>query len=507
MEHLRTLIVEDRADDAELMVKELQRGGFEPHWRRVETEQQFLAALEEHRPEVVLCDHSLPGFGTKRAIELLRRSANPVPLIIVSGAIGEEAAVDAMRHGAADYVLKDRLTRVGEAVRNALARHHADERRMRAEAALRDAEARYRTLVEQTPAIVYTWGVSGDPPTFTELYVSPRVTEVLGLEPAEWLADGNLWTDRLHPEDRDRVLAETTQCIEAGTAIVMEYRMMSKDDRVVWIHDEAIVTGRDDAGKVTRYQGVMLDITPRKTAEDQQRRSEEQVRLLDRQRRRLLARIVTIQEEERRRIAADVHDDMIQELVAVSLRIDALHRRRPDLDRDEGYLAIEAGLRRAINRVRHLVFELHPQTLDIEGLVTTLRIHLRQLTEEDEGLEYELRNRLQREPSSRSRATLFRIAREAIANARRHGHAEHVSVSLDPSDDGFLVTVEDDGAGFDADREAEAGHLGLTSMRERAELAGGWFRIESRPGQGTTVWSWLPDDGPPLLDVSPPDDA
>ena len=100
MEHLRTLIVEDRADDAELMVKELQRGGFEPHWRRVETEQQFLAALEEHRPEVVLCDHSLPGFDTKRAIELLRRSANPVPLIIVSGAIGEEAAVDAMRHGA-----------------------------------------------------------------------------------------------------------------------------------------------------------------------------------------------------------------------------------------------------------------------------------------------------------------------------------------------------------------------------------------------------------------------
>ncbi|MGZ4130631.1 MAG: response regulator, partial [Actinomycetota bacterium] len=135
---LRTIIVEDREDDAELMVHELRRAGFEPEWRRVETVREFLAALEQDEPEVVLCDFSLPEINAIRAVQLLAETGRPVPLIIVSGTIGEESAVSAMHAGAVDYVLKDRLGRLGEAVRLALARRSDEERRILAEAALRE---------------------------------------------------------------------------------------------------------------------------------------------------------------------------------------------------------------------------------------------------------------------------------------------------------------------------------------------------------------------------------
>ncbi|MGZ4151801.1 MAG: PAS domain-containing protein [Actinomycetota bacterium] len=495
---LRTIIVEDREDDAELMVHELRRAGFEPEWRRVETVREFLAALEQDEPEVVLCDFSLPEINAIRAVQLLAETGRPVPLIIVSGTIGEESAVSAMHAGAVDYVLKDRLGRLGEAVRLALARRSDEERRILAEAALREAEAKYRTLIEQTPAIVYTWGIVGTPPRFTELYVSPSVTDVLGFEPEDWLADPLLWLDRLHPDDRERVIADTTACAEAGRPFEIEYRMFAKDGRVVWMHDRAAVTARDDEGKTTRYQGVMLDITARKSAEDEQRRSEEQIRELDRQRRDLLSRVVTIQDEERRRIAADVHDDLIQELVALGYRATTLAKRHPDIEEDESFRAIQRGVGKGISRLRHLVFELHPRTLDTSGIESTLRIHLDQLQEESETPEYVLHSRIVREPAPPTRATMYRIAREAIANARRHADAEHVGVSLAQGDDGYTITITDDGAGFDVEAPltSEAGHLGLSSMRERAELAGGWIGIDSAPGNGTTVTCGLPDLSP-----------
>ncbi len=126
-EPLNVLMVEDEPGDAELALWHLREAGLEPSWRRVETEEGYRAALAEP-PDVILCDHRLPQFGSERALELLGQLGLDVPFIIVSGALGEEEAVAAMRLGAADYLLKDRLTRLGSAVRRAV-----EDRRMRAE--------------------------------------------------------------------------------------------------------------------------------------------------------------------------------------------------------------------------------------------------------------------------------------------------------------------------------------------------------------------------------------
>ncbi|HWO41205.1 MAG TPA: ATP-binding protein [Candidatus Eisenbacteria bacterium] len=124
---LRVLIAEDRPADAELMIHELSRAGFEPMWARAETEQQYLSELERH-PEVILADHTLPAFNASRALELLRESGLDIPMIVVSGSISEEVAVELVKQGASDYILKDRMARLGPSVKRAL-----DEKNLRAE--------------------------------------------------------------------------------------------------------------------------------------------------------------------------------------------------------------------------------------------------------------------------------------------------------------------------------------------------------------------------------------
>ena len=135
MATLRLLIVEDDPNDAELVIRELRKSGFEPQFRRVDTRDAFMSGLDEDRPEVIIYDHNLPHFSSSEALQLTQQSGMSIPFIIVSHAIGDEEAVALMRGGAADYLLKDRMGRLGEAVRHAL-----EQRRLREEhAAARDA--------------------------------------------------------------------------------------------------------------------------------------------------------------------------------------------------------------------------------------------------------------------------------------------------------------------------------------------------------------------------------
>ncbi|HSM77311.1 MAG TPA: response regulator, partial [Bryobacteraceae bacterium] len=116
---LQLLIVEDNPADAELVLRELTRAGFAPQWSRVETEADYLAALKK-APDIILSDYSLPQFSGLRALELLQASGRDIPLILFSGTVGEDVAVEAMRLGAVDYLLKDRTVKLPSAVERAL---------------------------------------------------------------------------------------------------------------------------------------------------------------------------------------------------------------------------------------------------------------------------------------------------------------------------------------------------------------------------------------------------
>jgi signal transduction histidine kinase len=235
--------------------------------------------------------------------------------------------------------------------------------------------------------------------------------------------------------------------------------------------------------------GAVRDITDRKVAEKRLAQTQETA-----ERRRLMAHLVQAQEEERRKIAADIHDDSIQAMTAASLRLQQLRKHMTTEPQQELLARLDEAVRESITRLRRLMFDLRPPTLDRTGLGPALRELLERVRAETD-IEYTLDDRLATEPSSDVRIELYRICQEALANIRKHSKATHVKIELQRVEHGCHVRVVDDGAGFDVTmRSGQPGHLGLVAMRERATIAGGWWTIESKPSGGTVVDFWLPDD-------------
>ena len=210
---------------------------------------------------------------------------------------------------------------------------------------------------------------------------------------------------------------------------------------------------------------------------------------------RLLAELVAAEEETRRRIAADIHDDTAQAVAAAGLRMDALVAELNDPAAREAAAKARQSLAEANRRLRRLLFELRPPALDEAGLATALELFLADSFSHD-GFDWRVDNRLESEPNPEVRAILYRVALEALTNVRKHAQADTVDVLLERRGVGVAVRVRDDGAGFDLpppDAPAEPGHIGLVSMRERAEAAGGRFSLSSTPGSGTVVDFWMPE--------------
>ncbi len=212
------------------------------------------------------------------------------------------------------------------------------------------------------------------------------------------------------------------------------------------------------------------------------------------ERRKLVGQLIHAHEEERRRIVEDLHDDPVQAVVALRMRLETLAGRNshPELVRELNKLKDEAAA--AAEGLRRLLFEIQPVELDRTGVGVALRVCLEQAHAES-GLAYELDDRTTRRPTQTIRALLYRVGREALANVHKHAQATRVDVQLDDDGEGFSLRVRDDGQGFDAEQglRVRPGHLGLAAMREQVEIIGGRLKLESQPGTGTTLGVWLPD--------------
>jgi signal transduction histidine kinase len=147
-----------------------------------------------------------------------------------------------------------------------------------------------------------------------------------------------------------------------------------------------------------------------------------------------------------------------------------------------------------VARLRRLMFDLRPPALERDGLATAVESWLSKAAS-DAGFEYRVIDHLDEEPPEAERVMLYRICAEALSNVRKHAAASNVVVTMEPVDGGVLMEVQDDGVGFDvpsSDQESRDIHIGLSAIRERCRMSGGWCRIESEQGKGTTVRFWIP---------------
>jgi signal transduction histidine kinase len=202
---LNVLIVEDSPDDAAIMVSELERSGFELQWQRVDTEGPYRAALNE-AVDVILSDYTLPQFSQERALALLQESGADIPFIVVSGTIGEERAVACLKAGATDYVLKDRLRRLGPAVQRALDEHRERVRRRAAETQLRVVQEQFARAQRMESIGALAGGVAHD------------LNNVL----APILLTCELLKMEAHDPDHQRLIATIKSSAERGAELVRQ---------------------------------------------------------------------------------------------------------------------------------------------------------------------------------------------------------------------------------------------------------------------------------------------
>jgi signal transduction histidine kinase len=223
-----------------------------------------------------------------------------------------------------------------------------------------------------------------------------------------------------------------------------------------------------------------------------QRRAQEADRA-ELERRALLADLLQAEQNERDRIAADLHDDALQAMSAVRLRLGLLERQVEGEAGRAALAGLQQSVREASRRLRRLLFDIHPPQLDEGGVGRALQTYLASASD-GWGLEgHEVVDRLPAHTPAELRAALYRVALQALANVRQHANARHVEIRIEPRAGGVGLVVRDDGDGFDPDTTPERpGHIGVPFMRERIALLGGHFTIASAPGEGTTVEAWLP---------------
>jgi diguanylate cyclase (GGDEF)-like protein/PAS domain S-box-containing protein len=198
---LRVLVVEDSEDDAQLLILQLKRGGYHPSATRVETAEEMRRLLDEQTWDLIIADYSLPKFSAIQALNLVREKGLDIPFIILSGTIGEGTAVDAMKSGAHDYIMKGSSARLIPAIERELREAGERATRRRAEEALRENERRFRSLIERSSDIITVIDPDG-----TILYESPSVERLLGHTPGELI--GTKLQQHIHPDDVAPVMAE-----------------------------------------------------------------------------------------------------------------------------------------------------------------------------------------------------------------------------------------------------------------------------------------------------------
>jgi PAS domain S-box-containing protein len=257
---LRVLLVEDSEDDAALVLRELHRGGYEVSWERVDTPAALVDALTQQSWEVILCDYVMPRFSALAALDLLRERDCELPVIIVSGQVGEEVAAAAMNAGAHDYVSKNNLARLLPAVERELKEAEVRRARKRAEEALRHSEWRYRTLVETSQDLIWAVDTNG-----RITFCNTSVRSILGYEIEECM--GRPFADFIPPDEAalrpggfDRLRAD-------GVARDREVEVRRKDG--TWVTLSVTAAALHDAqGKVIGLTGTARDITERRRADE-----------------------------------------------------------------------------------------------------------------------------------------------------------------------------------------------------------------------------------------------
>ncbi len=479
------LLVEDNEDDAILLIDHFRRAGYEARWHRVETQAQFVAALDKGGWDLILSDYRLPGFSGDAALELVKTRGIDIPFMLISGIIDDETASAAMRAGAKDYLSKDRLDRLVPAVERELS-----EARIRREsqAAIRAAEGRetrIAAIASSIPGMVFqlhptqNGGVQID-------YAGEGAIMVFGVAPAELVEDRERLRQMILPEDRNSFFDALARCAERLTALNWEGRIRVPEGDVKWINVRGSPLRL--ANNVMHWAGVILNITHSKQWQAELTDSRAQLAALS-------SHLQRIKEEERERIARDIHDVLGGLLIGIKIEASLLAGKLAGDDKlCERSKRIATMLDEAIATSSRVARELRPGILKEFGLAAAIESHAEDFSQRMSMpcrvlcADYDISS------NEDTEIAIFRVFQEALTNIVKHARASSVEVRLMQEGDEIVLQVVDNGVGISRSDFAKPRSFGLRGMRERVAGLGGSLEIRAQPGQGTELVLRAPKD-------------
>jgi PAS domain S-box-containing protein len=319
---------------------------------------------------------------------------------------------------------------------------------------------------------------------------SEELYRIYGLDAMTVQPSFETFLERVHPAERVLTATVVARALAEGRGFTHEDRVLRPDggERIVRTQGDIV---RDDKGRVVKLVGACLDVTESRNAEIAQRAAAASLQSLTR-------RLVQVEEAERRRIAGELHDRVGQNLSALNINLDivlgALGVNAPQelRLRLRDSLGLVDG---TLQTIEDVMADLRPPLLEEYGLAAALGWYGEEFAKrtnvavEFEDLAREHNRRLRRDAA----VALFRIAQEALTNVAKHANAKRVWLRLEAGAGQMLLSIRDDGSGFDAAAiEARASRLGMTTMRERIVAAGGSLELESAPNEGTTLKARVP---------------
>jgi two-component system sensor histidine kinase UhpB len=459
---LKILHLEDLPSDAELVDRVLRKAKFDFEKKVVVDRPEFIQALHEFQPDIILSDHSLPAFNSLEALRITREAGIRAPVILVTATVSEEYAVSVMQEGASDYILKDRLERLPNAVQNALDRQRMEVARLHADDALRSSEQKYKLLFEANPMPMWMFSRRA----LAVIDVNASAIEHYGYTREEFLAlpPERLWNRAGASTYRSGIWKQQRKNGSIIDVEIIAHDLMHDQEPVILV--------------------LANDITEKLQAQAQLARQAEIQRKL------ITQTSIQVQEREREEIGKELHDNINQILAATRLHLDLAIQESSEETVTEVLMRSYKNLSVAMEEIRQLSQSLVAPSLGGVGLDKALAKLIEdmpstspvQLKLDTTGYTGDIKD-------EDLKLTCYRIAQVQLSNIIKHSKAKCATIGLRKTDQ-LELSISDDGIGFRP--EAKTTGIGLRNIRNRVSYYNGLVTILSEPGKGCTLTITVP---------------
>jgi PAS domain S-box-containing protein len=461
--HLKILILEDNLSDADLIQRLLKKEIPSCEFCLATNKISFVNALTVFSPEVIISDYSLPQFNATEALEITRQWSLHIPFILVTGTVSEEIAVNMIKSGADDYILKDRLKRLPAAIAAAVKQRETEIEKKKKNEELKENEKKYRNLVERISdvfiALDLNWQFS---------YANKKAEELFN-KPMGYLIGKDIWS--LLNEDDNTVFFDP-------------YHLAMQKQENLYLKNYSVTFGKWlETNIYPSNSGISVyirDITKQKESEENLKALEKEITLQKIQEQKKITRAVLIaQENERNHLGQELHDNVNQILTGAKIFLSIAGNKNVTVKELIKY-PVEL-IDNSISEIRLLCHRMVTPIIDInlEDVILDLIQPLTKKGTIQTTFIYDVHKKL---ISDDLKLNIFRIIQEQINNIQKYAEAKNVTISIQENNKEITVITSDDGKGFNVNQKR--GGIGISNMINRTESFNGTILIESSVGNG-----------------------